>query len=82
MTFLKHKCGRPPCGAVEVLALRRDGHWISDDGKKHRGFSYKLGHIAYAIAEDCNCSMAKCPQRQAMDKTCDRWHCANGTHFA
>lgn len=77
---MKHHMCRPPDGAKEVEALAADGTWMPDDGKPALSFSGKLGTWPVAWAVDCNCGLTGrgCPMRLAMDRTVERYHCANG----
>lgn len=80
---VKHTKGRPPKGAEEVIALNERGRWIADDGKRHRAFSFRHHGFPFAMWSDCDCSLGdwRCPGRRAMEKTGERWGCANGRPF-
>ena len=87
----RHKKGRPPKRAFEVMALFDNGSWKPDDGKKHIAFSCKLpgtcraGRTDHdhswpvAIAADCACVWSEgCPGRLASHETCRRFGASNG----
>lgn len=79
----RHTKGRPPSGATEVLKLYDDGRWRDDDGKRGRAFSGRSDDgFPMAWGPGCDCLFDKeCPMQRAMDKTSDRWRCANGRAF-
>jgi hypothetical protein len=70
------KYGRPPKTAIQVLFLKNN-RWYKDDGKNHVGFSYRsvegwpIG-LYFTYNEEI--------QNQITNKTCDRFHCANGVN--
>lgn len=74
----------PPTGSTDVEYLNARGQWVPWDGtvKAARAWSYLDGRFPAASAWDgCDehCGVfANCVHRKAMDRTCDRWRCANG----
>lgn len=81
----KHPLGRPPEGMKDVERMLSDGRWIYDDGKPGIAFSYQdLRWFPWAMSGTDGCGGFhddNCPQRRAMDYTCNRWGCANGTNM-
>lgn len=81
----QHLLCRPPKGATEVERWTGKA-WKKDDGKPGLAFSYIEGLMPVAGATECcegrpRCqrfTRPGCPKDRAMDRTCDRWGCANG----
>jgi hypothetical protein len=66
--------GRPPQDATRILAFNGK-RWFKDDGKPHVGFSY-LDDENIPIA--LFFSDSERIEEKVMNKTCARFHCANG----
>ena len=88
-----HKRGRVPENAVDVLCLR-DGIWCQGKaGDECDAASFKLplhnlrggvvidNMFPVAMASRCDCQASDCPRTMAMNKTNERFGCANGRLF-
>jgi len=68
------RIGRPPKTATLVMAFNGK-KWFVDDGKPHVGFSY-LNDLGFPIG--LYFSYSERIQDAVTNKTCERFHCANG----
>ena len=79
MKLFNHKLCRPPKDAVNVERWSQRKGWVPDDGKPAYAFSGLVNGTPYAWATRCsdNCYFS-CIQTAAMERTTNRFHCANG----
>ena len=77
-----HEKGRPASYIQECERLTDSGTWILDDGKPGLAFSGRAqAGYPVAVTGHCRCWDRECPSRMAMDRTSNKYHCANGRYF-
>jgi len=71
---------RPPEGAREVERLNADGTWSPDDGRPAVAFSWRdsEGFPRGGAVNTCGTVNFLAPMDMALNRTCDRFGCANG----